>query len=194
MNHWVILDEIGNVAEGGYTDKPPIGAIWLPKGVRTRDVLKKRYVDGQWVTPMNIEDKTFDAERIKKERAREFSEIVNDERDRRLARGTDLHLEGYGWVALQGRLEDQSRIAILSQLAKEMVDQGAADATIPFRDRNNVIHNIAPKYMVMIFVLGSRYVSSIAEASWAIKEMESPPDDVSSNDLWPKRTHAPVED
>ncbi|ANT39924.1 hypothetical protein RGUI_4121 [Rhodovulum sp. P5] len=122
---------------------------------------------------------------------RAFRDVVNAERTRRLTLGVDVDIPGYGWVALEGREQDQRGILGLRIEAETRV--GDADQTpFPFMDREDVAHSLTPAQMVALARLGQAWVQLVFAASWAIKAADPRPADPTDDALWPPNARRPV--
>lgn len=113
-----------------------------------------------------------------------FDDAVNAERDRRMAEGTDVHIDGYGWVALQGRPQDQTSLHALVTTARLMMDIERMDK-IDFRDRNNTDHRLRPPQVISLFMQGSAYIQSVHAAGKALKDAHDPFIYLTEDAHWP---------
>ena len=110
---------------------------------------------------------------------------VNQERDRRIEAGTVVSIEGYGNVPLQGRAVDQLNLMALASTAKDMADAGIAAAVIPFRDAENVMHNLTPAQFLDLSRQGKEAAAAIYSASWALKDALEIAADFADDAHWP---------
>lgn len=115
-----------------------------------------------------------------------FDERVTQERSGRLTRGTDIQVPTYGWVALQGRPEDQQTLAALAQSAT-LMDPAS---TIFFMDRENFLHEMNPQQVMQLFQLGSLYIQDVYFASFTMKAQPSVTLDIHNDSYWPPVTTA----
>lgn len=110
---------------------------------------------------------------------------VNRERSRRIAEGVVVSVEGYGDVALQGRLEDQINLIGLYNGAMLRISQGDTTTVTKFRDRDNVDHDLTPPQIVDMWAKGSSFVSQVIQASWDVKDLDPIPLDYTDDKYWP---------
>lgn len=110
---------------------------------------------------------------------------VNDERDRRLAIGATVEVEGYGPVPVQGRQADQTNLLALKDTARDLEEAGVTDAVIEFRDGANVLHLLTPAQMKDLANKGKAAASEIYSASWALKDNPPIPADYAADAYWP---------
>lgn len=113
------------------------------------------------------------------------AQMVNVERDRRIAAGCAVEITGYGVVPLQGRLQDQTNMLGLATAANLRIAAGDAETLTKFRDAQNVDHLLTPTQVVEMWSKGAAWISAVFEASWAIKAMEPIPLDYVANSRWP---------
>jgi hypothetical protein len=114
---------------------------------------------------------------------RRFRDLVNQERDRRIAAGVDVMVPDYGTVALQGRPQDVSSLqglAFGAQLRLSMNDM----TRMAFRDRNDVTHLLTPSEILFIWKAGADYISQCYQTSWAIKAMDPFTTDPTDSTNW----------
>ena len=117
---------------------------------------------------------------------RTFRDAVNVKRARLLAGGTDVDVTGYGVVALQGRLEDQTLIQGLAFGAQLRLSLGDLVTQMPFLDRQNVAHLLTPQQMIEVWHKGAAFVSAVYEQSWVIKGMDPVLTDLEDANVWLK--------
>lgn len=110
---------------------------------------------------------------------------VNAERDRRINAGATISVTGYGDIPVQGRPGDQINLIALGDTAKELAAAGQTGAVIPFRDTNNVVHDLTPDQVIEMVATAKQHVSAIYAASWALKDAESVPIDYDNDQHWP---------
>lgn len=110
---------------------------------------------------------------------------VNAERDRRLAMGATVDVTGIGPIPVQGRAADQINLMALGDTAKDLIAAGVTDPIIPFRDGDNVIHDLTPEQVAEMARKGKEAASAIYAASWALKDSGYIPDDYADDRHWP---------
>lgn len=113
------------------------------------------------------------------------AQMVNAERDRRVALGATVQIDGYGTVPLQGRLQDQTNLLGLVTAASLRVAAGDTATTTKFRDAANVDHDLTPPQIVEMWSKGAAWISAVFEASWALKAADPIPLDYAANSHWP---------
>lgn len=118
------------------------------------------WIGGEWVEGTPI---IYDAD-------------VNRERDRRIEEGTVITVDGYGDVALSGREKDTVNLQGLAFGARLMLDQGDTTTITPFRDRDDVVHQLTPMQILEVWQKGSAYVSRMYQVAWAMKDGGIPVD------------------
>lgn len=123
---------------------------------------------------------------------RRFRDYVNAERMRRMEEGTDVRVPEYGWVAVQGRPEDQQSLATLAQTAG-LVAMSDANRTFDFMDRNNTLHRLTAAQVMALFLLASTYVQDIYQASFRLKAGDIF-QDPTRDDHWPTPTIMPKQE
>lgn len=111
--------------------------------------------------------------------------MVNAERDRRVAFGATVQIDGYGTVPLQGRLQDQTNLLGLVTAASLRLAAGDTATTTKFRDAANVDHDLTPGQIIEMWSKGSAWISAVYQASWVIKAMDPIPADFSDDSRWP---------
>lgn len=112
---------------------------------------------------------------------------VNKERDLRVQAGAAFNLEGHlPKVPISGDDNSRENLTNLGLLAQSMIASGST-SPIPFRDRNNLIHQLSPQQVVELWQKGVMRVSAIYEASWALKDRpEGIPMDYREDVYWPE--------
>lgn len=125
-------------------------------------------------------------------RKRQFDDAVNVEREARYAAGTDIKIIGYGWVALQGRPEDQDSLAGLAQAADLAARSGDSDTSYRFVDRNNLMHVLTGAQMIELFLKGAQFISNVHFSSTVIKAGKTYDIDPKVDDLWYAKTVMPT--
>lgn len=113
------------------------------------------------------------------------AQMVNIERDRRIAAGVAVEITGYGVVPLQGRLQDQTNMLGLATAASLRIAAGDIETLTKFRDAQNVDHLLTPPQIVEMWSKGAAWISAVFEASWDLKAAEPIPLDYAANSHWP---------
>ena len=109
---------------------------------------------------------------------------VNAERARRIVAGTEIAIDGYGPIPVQGRPEDMTNLTGLYNIATEKRRTMDTTASMVFRDRDNVVHSLTPQNMIDLYVAAIAWVEAIYQASWALKE-GAVPRDYADDRHWP---------
>lgn len=99
--------------------------------------------------------------------------MVNAERDRRVELGAVISVTGYGPVRLTGTTTDTRNLQALAFSAQLRIGQGDTSTLTPFRDADNVIHQLTPMEVIDLWAQGSAFVSALFQAAWALKDAES---------------------
>lgn len=113
------------------------------------------------------------------------TDMVNAERSRRIASGTQVDVAYHGYVALQGRDEDKTNLQGLAFGATLRISGGDTTTLSKFRDAQNVDHFLTPPQLVEMWSLGSAWISSVFQASWDLKAMDPIPLDYTDDKYWP---------
>lgn len=101
---------------------------------------------------------------------------VNAERDRRIEAGYIADITGVGPVALSGREKDMVNLQGLAFGARLLLDQGDTTTVTPFRDRDDVVHQLTPQQVLEVWQKGSAFVSRMYQIAWTMKDTEIPSD------------------
>lgn len=109
---------------------------------------------------------------------------ISQERGRRLTNGVVIDVAGVGAIPVQGRERDQINMLALKDTARDLRDAGVTDAILAFRDGINVLHNLTPQQMIELVNGGKAAADHIWRASWALKDADPIPEDVTSDDHW----------
>lgn len=113
------------------------------------------------------------------------SDLVDRERDRRILEGREFNVVGYGPVVIAG---DDTTIRNLQGLALAAQMQIAAgdNTRHPWRDENNVIHQLLPEQLIDLWRQAVAYVSALFQAAWMLKDNPiGIPADYTDNKYWP---------
>lgn len=113
------------------------------------------------------------------------SSDVNAERDRRVAAGIAVTIDGYGPVPLQGRDQDQTNLLGLVTAANLRIASGDTATLTKFRDAENVDHMLTPPQIIEMWLKGSAWISAVYDASWTLKAMDPIPADYANDSRWP---------
>ena len=110
---------------------------------------------------------------------------VDAERDRRLAAGVLVALTGYtAPLRIQCGGTDRTNLTGLCLTADRRLAAGDT-ATLPFRCRGNVTHDLTPAQMVEAFDHASAFHTAVMQASWALKDTNPIPADYAADARWP---------
>jgi len=110
---------------------------------------------------------------------------VNAERDRRLGEGVVIPVSGYGDIHVQGRPNDQVNLIAVGDTAKDLIAAGVTGPIIPFRDAQNVMHDLTPVQAAELVRLGKEAATAIYQTSWDIKDGAIIADDYADDSHWP---------
>lgn len=101
-------------------------------------------------------------------------EDVNAERDRRIRAGKSFTPSGYGTaIRTLGTETDMRNLQNLAQVAQVRIAAGLSSDITPFRDADDVVHQLTQPQMLDLWLQGFAYVSAIYQASWMIKDNPS---------------------
>lgn len=118
-------------------------------------------------------------------RRAEFPALVSAERDRRIEAVTDLAAGDYGAIPVTGDDKTQLNLLALKDTARDLKAAGVTAAIIPFRDADNVEHQLTAAQIIALVDAGKQRVQAIYSASWAIKAMDPLTTDWLDDALWP---------
>ncbi len=111
---------------------------------------------------------------------------VTTERDRRIMQGALVSVTGLGDIPVQGRPVDQVNLMALADTARDLIAAGVTGAVIPFRDGDNVLHDLTPAQMLEVSRQGKEAAAAIYAASWALKDSGAIPADFAADHHWPQ--------
>lgn len=114
-----------------------------------------------------------------------LSEGVNLERDRRVKQGGTFNVSGVGDIPIKGDDQTVRNLQGLAVAGQLRMSQGFTDFVTTFRDANNVIHQMTDPQIIELWSKGSSYVSQCFQASWALKDQPSIPEDYQEDTYWP---------
>lgn len=150
----------------GYTDKPK------PSPSHEFDE-----AEGEWVEDADIKDRLY-------------RDTVNFERARRIEAGCVVTVAGAGDIPVQGRQEDKDSFTNLCNAAQLRLAAGDQAGPMVFRDAADVIHELTPAEMLLLYSGAMAFAEAVYKASWAIKDTtrpEDPADDAHWPDpVWPQ--------
>lgn len=109
---------------------------------------------------------------------------INFERERRI-NGCIIMVDGTN-IPIKGTPEDMRNLTNLGQLANLYIVTNNT-TTIPFRDNNNVVHELTPLQMSTLWQKSVMYVSAVYQASWDLKESNPMPHDFANDLYWPNK-------
>ncbi|MCE8006558.1 DUF4376 domain-containing protein [Aestuariivita sp.] len=110
---------------------------------------------------------------------------ITAERNRRLESGVVIPIDGYGEVPVQGREKDRINLIALADTARSLIEAGQVSQTVPFRDADNVMHQLTPPQMIEMVDKAKQAASAIYAAAWTMKDMAAPPQDYGDDSHWP---------
>jgi hypothetical protein len=106
---------------------------------------------------------------------------VNTERDRRINVGDTFTLTSGAVVPIKG---DDVTIRNLQSLAQ--MAMAGLSTTFPFRDAEDVIHQLTADDITELWAHGTTFVSSVFQAAWTLKDnAEGIPFDYEDDKYWP---------
>jgi len=117
----------------------------------------------------------------------EYHREIHEERTRRIEAGTKLTLTDHpSQVHPQGRPVDRANMSDMAQLSQILIASGDTTTMIPFRDADNIDHQLTPAQIVELYMKCFEYVQAVMVASWALKD-GPPVGNVSDDANWPAR-------
>lgn len=112
------------------------------------------------------------------------SEMVNEERARRIAAGATVTVAGIGLFDVQTDPESREKIAGLASVGLIRKVSGLTDTTT-FRDANNNDRVLDPDQLIEMGMQVAARVDAIFKASWAIKALDPIPAEYADDIRWP---------
>ena len=109
---------------------------------------------------------------------------VNAERNKRIASGCEVTVDGYGTIPLQGTAIDQTNLQALAFAASMRVMAGDIVTPTIFRDARNQDHSLTPPQVLDMWRKGTTWIEGIYKASWVIKAMSPIPIDFRDDSYW----------
>ncbi len=157
------------------------------KGVRDKVPYDESTENIYWGERVNFETHIFDGNDlpVQRETPRLRPEVelaieINRERNRRVEEGREF----FGvWVT--GRDKDQTVMLGLKDTARDLKDAGINAAVLPFKDGKNIEHMLTADEFIAIHNAGKQFVTSVYQASWALKLMNPIPQDTGNDEYWP---------
>jgi hypothetical protein len=110
---------------------------------------------------------------------------VNVTREKKIAAGCSVSLDGIGVIYVRGTPEDMRNLTNLATLANLYVSQGVT-TKMTFRDDKNVMYDLTPAQMSLLWQRIMGYVTRVYEHSWNIKNMNPIPQDFNEPKYWPE--------
>lgn len=110
------------------------------------------------------------------------------ERDRRLEKKTIIKLDGVGDVTVRLTSDYVNSIQSLALSAMVKVIRNELGITYTFRDEENVNWSLTPDQVLNLMVAIELEIRDIIEASWLIKDDDTPPDtlkELKKDPRWP---------
>lgn len=117
---------------------------------------------------------------------RELKNAINVERERRIAVGCTIIVDGAGNIPIRGTPEDMRNLTNLGQIANISIIS-KNDMSITFRDNDNVMHVLTPTQMSQLWQKAVQYVSMVYQSSWILKETNPIPTDYDNDKYWPQK-------
>lgn len=111
---------------------------------------------------------------------------VTDHAEELIEQGVTISVTGLAApVYVQGRDKDTRNVQGLVTAATLRLSSGDTTTLTPFRDGNNVTHQLLPAQVVEMWQKSAAYVSAVYAASWAIKDDATISADFRSDVRWP---------
>lgn len=131
----------------------------------------------------------FDGDSVEVDTAKKqeiLSGMVNEERERRLEKGSTISVTGYGGIPMQGRNQDQITTLALEASASALKAQGVTAAALPFRDSDNTNHLLTPDQTLELMGKAKKFAQDVYQAAWDLKDDPAGiPDDFTEDKYWP---------
>lgn len=112
---------------------------------------------------------------------------ISAERDRRVLGGNTFQVTNYGPVRLTGDQTTTTNLQGQAVAAQARMATGDVTTLRPWKDADNIIHQLTPPQMFELWSLKSDYVSDVFEASWALKVLDPIPSDYGEDIHWPAK-------
>jgi hypothetical protein len=119
-------------------------------------------------------------ERVRLFTSDELRVAINRERERRLLSG-----KMFDGILVTGSPTDIMNLTSLALGAQLRLASGDTTTTTVFRDGGNNNHALTPQALLSIWSQATTYVSAVYTASWALKDAEIIPQDVTADRWWP---------
>ncbi|MBW3099189.1 hypothetical protein, partial [Pseudohoeflea coraliihabitans] len=114
------------------------------------------------------------------------AEGVNAERERRILAGKVFPITGYGsTIHPSGDDKTQTVLLALKDSARDLQAANVTDAVLPFRDMDNITHNLTASQAMELVNLGKAWVTDLYEASWDLKATDPIPANYADDKHWP---------
>jgi len=95
---------------------------------------------------------------------------VEEERERRIRAGRVFTTTGGKKVHVTGRPVDRENLQGLAFSAQLLIGQGVGETSTPFRDGQNVIHDLTQHELLDLWAQAATYVSDCFKAQWSLKD------------------------
>lgn len=110
---------------------------------------------------------------------------IDRERDARIMSGCTVAVTAIGDIPVVGRQQDKDNMQGLVQAATIRISAGDTATLTPFRDNDDVIHQLTPPQVVELWQGAASYLSAVYQYSWALKDNPPVPYDFKSDAYWP---------
>lgn len=109
---------------------------------------------------------------------------INKERARRVEEGKVFTLSDGKQIRLRGDKESKTNLLGLA-LAAVMRKLNSDNTITPFRDADNIVHDLSPDLMFELWSKGSAHISDLYKASWGMKDaVDGIPSDYREDIKW----------
>lgn len=96
--------------------------------------------------------------------------MVDEERDRRIQVGTTFAVAGYGDIRVAGDSTTTRNLQGLVTAAQIRVGAGDVTTLTPYRDEDNIIHQLTPLQMIDLWSQAAAFVSALFQSAWTLKD------------------------
>jgi hypothetical protein len=167
-----------NITSASYNQDGSINAIIDDVTYLVPDDMSNRYrqaldvwvTDGNIITAYTIPAPTDDD--------------INDERDRRIYTGSTFAVTGAGNVRLIGDSQTRDNLQALQSVASILLASGDTTTITPYRDADNITHNLTQSQVIELFIKSAKYLSDLYTSSWTIKAMNPIPFNYQDDSFW----------
>jgi hypothetical protein len=104
---------------------------------------------------------------------------VNNERDRRIAKG-----RSFAGIYVTGSATDARNLMSLAIASQMRIAEGDTSSITIFRDGDNVDHQLRPTDIIQIWQWSAGFVENLYKKSWELKSIDPIPTDYTDDRFW----------